>query len=45
MRVRAGITGFGDSLGKRVTDAVAKQPDLELVGVAKTRPSEEAGGR
>ncbi len=38
MRVRVGITGFG-TIGKRVTDAGAKQPDLELVGVAKTRPS------
>ena len=36
-----GINGFG-TIGKRVADAVAKQPDMELVGVAKTRPSYEA---
>jgi glyceraldehyde-3-phosphate dehydrogenase (NAD(P)+) (phosphorylating) len=41
VRVRVGINGFG-TIGKRVADAVAKQPDLELVGVAKTRPSYEA---
>ena len=41
MRVRVGINGFG-TIGKRVADAVAKQPDMELVGVAKTRPSYEA---
>ena len=41
MRVRVGIHGFG-TIGKRVADTVAKQPDTELVGVAKTRPSYEA---
>lgn len=41
MRVRVAINGFG-TIGKRVADAVAKQPDMELVGVAKTRPSYEA---
>jgi len=41
MRVRVGINGFG-TIGKRVADAVRKQPDLELVGVTKTRPSYEA---
>jgi glyceraldehyde-3-phosphate dehydrogenase (NAD(P)) len=35
------INEFGTT-GKRVADAVAKQPDMELVGVAKTRPSCEA---
>ena len=35
------MNGFG-TIGKRVADAVAKQPDMELVGVAKTRPSYEA---
>jgi len=35
------VNGFG-TIGKRVADAVAKQPDMELVGVAKTRPSYEA---
>ena len=41
MRVRVAINGFG-TIGKRVADAVAKQPDMELVGVTKTRPSFEA---
>ena len=41
MRVRVGINGFG-TIGKRVADAVAKQPDMELVGVTKTHPSYEA---
>jgi glyceraldehyde-3-phosphate dehydrogenase (NAD(P)) len=41
VRVRVGVNGFG-TIGKRVADAVAKQPDLELIGVAKTRPSYEA---
>jgi len=35
------VNGYG-TIGKRVADAVAKQPDLELVGVAKTRPNFEA---
>lgn len=41
MRVRVAVNGYG-TIGKRVADAVAKQPDMELVGVAKTRPSFEA---
>jgi len=41
MKIRVGVNGFG-TIGKRVADAVARQPDLELVGVAKTRPSFEA---
>ncbi|HYA10821.1 MAG TPA: type II glyceraldehyde-3-phosphate dehydrogenase [Thermoplasmata archaeon] len=41
MKIRVGINGFG-TIGKRVADAVARQPDLELVGVAKTRPGFEA---
>ncbi|MFB6170890.1 MAG: type II glyceraldehyde-3-phosphate dehydrogenase [Haloarculaceae archaeon] len=36
-----GINGFG-TIGKRVADAVVKQPDMELAGVAKTRPNFEA---
>jgi glyceraldehyde-3-phosphate dehydrogenase (NAD(P)+) (phosphorylating) len=38
MAVRVAVNGYG-TIGKRVADAVAKQPDLTLVGVAKTRPS------
>ncbi|MGI0130882.1 MAG: type II glyceraldehyde-3-phosphate dehydrogenase [Thermoplasmata archaeon] len=41
MRVRVAVNGYG-TIGKRVADAVVKQPDMELVGVAKTRPSFEA---
>lgn len=41
MRVRVAVNGFG-TIGKRVADAVRKQPDMELVGVTKTRPSFEA---
>jgi glyceraldehyde-3-phosphate dehydrogenase (NAD(P)) len=41
VRVRVAVNGYG-TIGKRVADAVAKQPDLELVGVAKTQPSFEA---
>ncbi len=40
MGVRVAVNGFG-TIGKRVADAVAKQPDMELVGVTKTRPSFE----
>lgn len=40
MAVRVAVNGFG-TIGKRVADAVAKQPDMTLVGVAKTRPSFE----
>ncbi len=36
-KIRVGVNGYG-TIGKRVADAVVRQPDLELVGVAKTRP-------
>jgi glyceraldehyde-3-phosphate dehydrogenase (NAD(P)) len=39
--VRVAVNGYG-TIGKRVADAVAKQSDMTLVGVAKTRPSFEA---
>ena len=35
------INGYG-TIGKRVADAVRKQPDMEVLGVAKTRPNFEA---
>ncbi len=41
MTVRVAVNGYG-TIGKRVADAVALQPDMQLVGVAKTRPSFEA---
>jgi glyceraldehyde-3-phosphate dehydrogenase (NAD(P)) len=39
--IRVGINGYG-TIGKRVADAVDAQPDMEVVGVAKTRPNFEA---
>jgi glyceraldehyde-3-phosphate dehydrogenase (NAD(P)) len=41
VKIRVGVNGYG-TIGKRVADAVASQPDMELVGVTKTRPSFEA---
>jgi glyceraldehyde-3-phosphate dehydrogenase (NAD(P)) len=41
-KVRVAVNGYG-TIGKRVADAVAKQPDMVVAGVAKTRPSFEAG--
>ena len=41
MAIRVAVNGYG-TIGKRVADAVAKQPDMKLVGVSKTRPSFEA---
>jgi len=39
--IRVGVNGYG-TIGKRVADAVRAQPDMKLVGVAKTRPNYEA---
>ncbi|MFA9516813.1 type II glyceraldehyde-3-phosphate dehydrogenase [Halopenitus sp. H-Gu1] len=39
--IRVGVNGYG-TIGKRVADAIAAQPDMTLVGVAKTRPNYEA---
>ena len=41
MKVRVAVNGFG-TIGRRVAVAVARQPDMTLVGVTKTRPSYEA---
>jgi len=41
MAVKVAVNGYGN-IGKRVADAVAKQDDMELVGVSKTRPNFEA---
>jgi len=38
---QVGVNGYG-TIGKRVADAVTAQPDMELAGVAKTRPNFEA---
>ena len=37
MPARIGVVGFG-TIGKRVAEAITKQPDMELVGVVKTKP-------
>jgi glyceraldehyde-3-phosphate dehydrogenase (NAD(P)) len=39
--IRVAINGYG-TIGKRVADAVAAQPDMKVIGVSKTRPSAEA---
>ncbi len=39
--IRVGVNGYG-TIGKRVADAICSQPDMKLVGVAKTRPNYEA---
>jgi glyceraldehyde-3-phosphate dehydrogenase (NAD(P)) len=39
--LQVGINGYG-TIGKRVADAVAAQPDMTVAGVAKTRPNYEA---
>ncbi|MFC7200774.1 type II glyceraldehyde-3-phosphate dehydrogenase [Halospeciosus flavus] len=39
--IRVAINGYG-TIGKRVADAVREQPDMEVVGVAKTSPNFEA---
>ena len=41
--IQVGINGYG-TIGKRVADAVRNQPDMAVVGVAKTRPNFEATG-
>ena len=40
-KVRVAINGYG-TIGKRVADAVAAQPDMKVVGVSKTRMGSEA---
>jgi glyceraldehyde-3-phosphate dehydrogenase (NAD(P)) len=41
MSVKVAIQGYG-TIGKRVADAVARQKDMTVVGISKTRPSFEA---
>ncbi len=40
-KVKVAVNGYG-TIGKRVADAVRLQDDMEVVGVAKTRPNFEA---
>ena len=37
MPARIGVVGFG-TIGKRIAEAITKQPDMELVGIVKTKP-------
>jgi len=39
--IKVAINGYG-TIGKRVADAVAAQPDMEVIGVSKTSVSSEA---
>ena len=39
--IKVAVNGYG-TIGKRVADAVAAQPDMEIIGVSKTRPGAEA---
>jgi glyceraldehyde-3-phosphate dehydrogenase (NAD(P)) len=39
--IKVAINGYG-TIGKRVADAVAAQPDMTVIGVSKTKPSHEA---
>ena len=41
-RIRVGINGYG-TIGRRVADAVALQPDMEVVGISKVRPDYKTG--
>ena len=43
MSVKVAINGFG-TIGKRVAWAISQQPDMEVVGVSKTKPTYEAMG-
>ncbi len=40
MKVRVGVNGYG-TIGKRVAWAITLQPDMELVGIVKTKPNWE----
>jgi glyceraldehyde-3-phosphate dehydrogenase (NAD(P)) len=39
--ISVAVNGYG-TIGKRVADAILKQPDMRLIGVAKTSPNYEA---
>ncbi|PSP68642.1 type II glyceraldehyde-3-phosphate dehydrogenase [Halobacteriales archaeon QS_1_69_70] len=41
MTIQVAVNGYG-TIGKRVADAVTAQPDMELLGVAKTSPNHQA---
>ncbi|HJJ36425.1 MAG TPA: type II glyceraldehyde-3-phosphate dehydrogenase [Methanocorpusculum sp.] len=39
--IKVAVNGYG-TIGKRVADLVAAQPDMEIIGVSKTKPGAEA---
>lgn len=39
--IKVAVNGYG-TIGKRVADAVSAQPDMEIIGVSKTKPGAEA---
>ncbi len=39
--IKVAVNGYG-TIGKRVADAVSVQPDMEIIGVSKTKPGAEA---
>ncbi|MFO7967706.1 MAG: type II glyceraldehyde-3-phosphate dehydrogenase [Archaeoglobaceae archaeon] len=41
MKVKVGVNGYG-TIGKRISDAVSLQSDMEITGVSKTKPDFEA---
>ncbi|MCK5292438.1 MAG: type II glyceraldehyde-3-phosphate dehydrogenase [Thermoplasmata archaeon] len=41
MKAKIAVNGYG-TIGKRVTDAINSQPDMEVIGATKTRPTFEA---
>ena len=40
-KIKVALNGYG-TIGKRVADAVMRQDDMTLVGIAKTKPDYEA---
>jgi len=41
MTIHVGVNGYG-TIGKRVADAIVRQPDMKLVGVVKIIPDYNA---
>ncbi|NAY81557.1 MAG: type II glyceraldehyde-3-phosphate dehydrogenase [Thaumarchaeota archaeon] len=41
MKIKVSVNGYG-TIGKRIADAIMKQPDMELVGVSKLNADYEA---
>jgi len=39
--IKVAVNGYG-TIGKRVADAILKQPDMRLIGISKTTPNYEA---